>query len=93
MTHVATQKTDDWLVAYNPYTDILQIYQKLMLTTDKKTLKTMRPAPDIVIMGKDEGSTYLIEVKDAYTKLGNIDNKSKQDIIKEVREYVFNGQN
>ncbi len=86
--NISIRNTKDWLISYNPYTDILQIYKKTMMTTDRKTLKSTTINSGIVF-ADNKDSTYLIELNDAYSKFGDIDNKTKTAIIKEVKEYVL----
>lgn len=88
MMNISISNTKDWLISYNPYTDILQVYRKAMMTADKSKLKST-PISSGLILADKKDSTYLIELKEAYSKFGDIDNKTKTAIIKEVKEYVL----
>lgn len=77
-----------WYVAYDPYTDLFQMYDGRVFDLPKnsiieKTLNNIR-----LVYSKDSSKPLLIEIKNAYNELGDVDSLKKSEIINLV-EPIF----
>lgn len=80
----------NWSISYNPYTDIFQIYSNFAFSISNSRLNSFKSGDMIVFLDKKSEAPLLIEFQKAYSHFGNIDNMSKQDIIKKVTGYLTN---
>ncbi len=77
-----------WRISYNPYTDIFQMYSgKAFGITNDKT-SSARKGDAVILFDKETDSPLLVEFRNAYGYIGDVDNMSKQAIISKVVEYV-----
>lgn len=90
MMNFGIKSLKDWSISYNEYTDILQIYRNQILHIPKKNLSSKRINSIYILCDKSSDLIYLVELKEAHEKIGDIDKMPKRDIIKDVKGYISN---
>jgi len=74
----------NWHIAYNPYTDIFQMYDGTALKTDKSKFNKTALKHGYLYCEKTTNKPLFVEFKNAYDYLGDIENMDKKHIIQKV---------
>jgi len=79
-----------WQISYNPYTDLFQMFNERVFKTPNNRLKEVKRGDATLLYLRNNNRPMLVQLNNAYTYLGDIDNMSKEDIIKTIIGYVKN---
>ena len=77
-----------WYVAYDPYTDLFQMYDGKVFDLPKNNLIEKSLENIRLVYSKNSSRPLLIEIKNAYNQLGDVDNLEKNEVINLV-EPIF----
>lgn len=77
-----------WYVSYDPYTDLFQMYDGRVFELPKNHLMEKNSGNVKLLYSKDSSKPLLIEIKNAYNQLGDVDDLEKSEIINKV-EPIF----
>lgn len=79
----------DWIISYNPYSDLFQMYDNSFFLKEKSNRSIHKSRGVKVMFDKDTEKPVFLEVDKLYKNLGvEIDNLGKMDIIKLVKHYI-----
>lgn len=77
---------DKWSFSYDPFSDVLQVYNEDIFCMPKNSLKEKRERGVVSLSTKNDSTLVLIQVDKAYNKLGiDISKLKKQDVIKLIK--------
>ncbi len=73
----------NWLISYDPYSDIFQIYDEVVFETSKEKITKSKSNNISFVFIEDSKEPVLIEVKNAYSEFDKeIDSLKKEEVIK-----------
>lgn len=79
----------NWAVSYDPYSDVLQVYDQNIFNMPKNSLSTTKKDNFMSIKEKNSEKPVLIQVKKAYNTFGlSLDKLNKKQIIKLVEPKI-----
>lgn len=90
MNSTLAKELKTWKISYNPYIDLFQIFTEQAFYIPEKKVSTQHKGSATLLFNKANERLLLIELKNAYDVLGDVDNMSKADIIDRVIGYVEN---
>lgn len=87
--YIRTDKiNDNWEIRYSQYVGDLTIYDKRIGTMDSSKLRTDIYGAIKVSYDSETGIPYVIELEDAADFIPDIDKKSKNSIINNIKEFI-----
>ncbi len=75
-----------WVISYNPYTDILQLYDSRVI--DKNFPRLTNRIIDSWKVGYYKEQPFFIEIVHTYEQVGDVETMPKEAIIEKVKEKV-----
>ena len=84
MQIIAPNDMNSWKISYNPYIDLFQMFNSAVFHTPDSNLKKSHRGDITVLYLKNGNRPMLVEFKNAYSHLGDVDNMSKTDIIRTI---------
>ena len=82
-----------WHVSYNPYTDLFQMYDGHVFDLPKDSLTEKYMNNVRFLYSKNSSQPLLIEIKNAYSQLGDIEELEKNEIIDKVEPILVQANN
>jgi hypothetical protein len=79
-----------WKISYNPYNDLFQIFKEDVFFIPDENVSKVTKGEATLLYEKATQKPLLVEFKNAYKHLGDIDNMSKESIIQNIIGYVKN---
>lgn len=88
MTSIVAGELQNWQISYNPYIDLFQVFSEVAFHTPDTQISKDNIGDATLLYLTSGHKLILIEFRNAYSHVGDIDNMSKSDIIQSVIGYL-----